>query len=206
MQDAPKAIWSILYISVAFFSSLKHNFIAYCSSSRPDCIFEIHHLRQSGFSRVYSTLCCSCLFEAEIIKISHSSDKMYSDNILNYQEFATSLNACTKKVWKPIEGTTYICIHTNVHTYIQTHTHTHTHTHTESKCFNFSQRYRNNPSKSTSRIPYDYILWSVNHGRVLKITSYLDTDSGSRQPKPDEVKVVLYSRGVWNALFSLAVY
>ena len=24
--------------------------------------------------------------------------------------------------------------------------------------------------------------------------------------KPDEVKMVLYSRGVWNALFSLAVY
>ena len=42
--------------------------------------------------------------------------------------------------------------------------------------------------------------------QVLKITSYLGTDSGSRQPKPDEVKMVLYSRGVWNALFSLAVY
>ena len=46
---------------------------------------------------------------------------------------------------------------------------------------------------------------SVNHGRVLEITSYLGTDSGSRQPKPDEVKMVLYSRGVWNALFSLDV-
>ena len=27
---------------MAFFPSLKQNFIAYCSSSRPDCIFEIH--------------------------------------------------------------------------------------------------------------------------------------------------------------------
>ena len=45
MQDGQKAIGSIPYISVAFFPSLKQNFIAYCSSkvfSRPDCIFEIH--------------------------------------------------------------------------------------------------------------------------------------------------------------------
>ena len=32
MQDAPKAVWSIPYVSVAFFPSLKQNFIAYCSS------------------------------------------------------------------------------------------------------------------------------------------------------------------------------
>ena len=38
MQDAPKAVWSIPYVSVAFFPSLKQNFIAYRSSSRPDCI------------------------------------------------------------------------------------------------------------------------------------------------------------------------
>ena len=29
MQDGPKAVWSIPYVSVAFFPSLKHNFIAY---------------------------------------------------------------------------------------------------------------------------------------------------------------------------------
>ena len=53
------------------FPSLKQNFIAYYSSkvsSRPDCIFEIHQLWQSGFSRVYSNCCCSCSFEPEIIK------------------------------------------------------------------------------------------------------------------------------------------
>ena len=44
MQDAPKAVWSIPYVSVAFFPSLKHNFIAYRSPSRPDCIFEIYQL------------------------------------------------------------------------------------------------------------------------------------------------------------------
>ena len=46
MQDTPKAVWSIPYVSVAFFPSLKQNFIAYRSfkvSSRPDCIFEIHN-------------------------------------------------------------------------------------------------------------------------------------------------------------------
>ena len=51
---------SIPYVSVTSFPSLKHNFIAYRSSSRPDCIFEIHQLWQSGFSRVYSNCCCSC--------------------------------------------------------------------------------------------------------------------------------------------------
>ena len=82
------------------FPSLKQNFIAYRSSkvsSRPDCIFEIHQLLQSGFSRLYSNSYCSCLFEAEIIKISQSSHKMYSNNILNFQESMTILNACTKK-------------------------------------------------------------------------------------------------------------
>ena len=72
MQDAPKAVWSIPYVSVEFFPSLKQNFIAYRSSkvsSRPDCIFEVHQLWQSGFSRVYSNCCCSCSFEPEIIKL-----------------------------------------------------------------------------------------------------------------------------------------
>ena len=100
MQDAPKAVWSFPYVSVAVFPSLKQNFIAYRSpkvSSCPDYIFEIHQLWQSGFSRVYSNSCCSCSFEAEIIKIGLSSHKMYSNNILNFHESTTILNACTKK-------------------------------------------------------------------------------------------------------------
>ena len=63
------------------FPSLKQNFIASRSSkvsSRPDCIFEIHQLWQSGFSRVYSNCCCSCSFEPEILKIGQSSHRMYS--------------------------------------------------------------------------------------------------------------------------------
>ena len=105
MQDGRKAVWSIPYVSVAFFPSLKQNCIAYrCSkvSSRPDYIFEIPQLWQSGFSRVYSNSGCSCSFEAEIIKIGQSSHKMYSNKLLNFQESITILNAYTKKVWKLI--------------------------------------------------------------------------------------------------------
>ena len=72
MQDGRKAVWSIPYVSLAFFPSLKQNFIAYRSSKvslRPDFFFEIHQLWQSGFSRVYSNCCCGRSFEAEIIKI-----------------------------------------------------------------------------------------------------------------------------------------
>ena len=95
-QDGQKAVWSIPYVSVAFFPSLKQNFITYRSSSHPDCIFEIHQLWQSGFSRVYSNCCCSYWFEPEIIKIDQSSHMMYSNNILNFQESMTISNACTK--------------------------------------------------------------------------------------------------------------
>ena len=105
MQDGRKAVWSIPYVSVAFFPSLKQNFIAYRYSnvfSRPDCIFEIYQQWKSVFSRVYSNSCCSCLFEAEIIKIGQSSYMMYSNDIMNFQESMTILNTCTKKVWKLI--------------------------------------------------------------------------------------------------------
>ena len=54
-------------------------------------------LWQWGFSRVYSDCCYSSSFELEIIKIGQSSHKMYSNNIVNFQESTTILNACTKK-------------------------------------------------------------------------------------------------------------
>ena len=72
------------------FSSLKQNFIVYRSSKvcpRPDCIFEIHQLWQSGFTRVCYNSCYSCSFEAEITKIDQSSNKMYSNKILNFQVY-----------------------------------------------------------------------------------------------------------------------
>ena len=57
MQDALKAVWSLPYVSVAFFPTLKQNFITYRSSkvsSCRDCILEIHQLWQSGFRIVSS--------------------------------------------------------------------------------------------------------------------------------------------------------
>ena len=105
MQDGRKAVWSIPYISVSFFPNLKHNFIAYRSSKVLDYIFEIHQLWQSSFSRVYSNCCRSFSFEAEILKIGQSSHKIYSNNIVNFQESTTILNLY-KKVWKLIECTT----------------------------------------------------------------------------------------------------
>ena len=118
MQYSRKAVWSIPYFSVAFFPSLKHNFIAYRSSkvsTRPDCIFEIHQLWQSGFSRVYSNSSCSCSFEPEIKEIGQSSHKMYSNNILNFQESLTILNTRTKKSGNLLKA---LRIHTYTYVYI----------------------------------------------------------------------------------------
>ena len=87
MQDGRKAVWSIPYVSVAFFPSLKRIFIAYRSSKVSDGIFEIHQLWQSDFSRVYSNSCGSCSFELEIIKIGQSSHKMYGEFSSVYDNF-----------------------------------------------------------------------------------------------------------------------
>ena len=104
-------------------SNLKQNFIAYCSSkmsSHQDCIFEIHQLWQSGFSRVYSNCCCSFSFEPKIIKIVQSSHKMYSNKMMNSQESTTILDTCTKKVWKLIERTTYEAQDIGLHVFLFT--------------------------------------------------------------------------------------
>ena len=98
------------------FPSLKHNFIAYHSFKVSDCIFEIHRLWQSGFSRVYSISCCRCSFVPEIIKIGQSSHKMYCNKII--------LNACIKKVWK---GTSYIYMYIYIYMPMYIHTHSYIH-------------------------------------------------------------------------------
>ena len=97
MLDSCKMVekqFEVFHVSVAFIASLKQNFIAYRSSKVSDCIFQIHQLWQSDFSTVYSN---SCWFEPEIINIDQSSHKMYSNNILNFQESTTILNTRTKK-------------------------------------------------------------------------------------------------------------
>ena len=93
MHLAPRQILVDLEVMVikgysALLPSLKNNFIAYRPSKVSDCIFEIHQLWQSGFSRVRSNCCCSCWFEPEIIKIGQSSHQMYINNILNFQGFS----------------------------------------------------------------------------------------------------------------------
>ena len=90
MKDDWKAVWSIPFVSVAFFLSLKQNIFAYRSSkvsSHLDSISEIHQLWKSGFSRVYSNSWCCCFFEPEIIKIGQSSHKISSNDIQNFQVY-----------------------------------------------------------------------------------------------------------------------
>ena len=119
---------------MAFFPSLKHNFIAYHSSSRPDCISEIHQLWQSGFSRVYSNCCCSCSFEPEIMKIGKSSHKMYSNNILNFQESHSHIHAHLQiHTYTYTRAQTYTFANTLIHTYTHTCIHTHSLIHTHSQ-------------------------------------------------------------------------
>ena len=54
MQDDRKQSEAVHTFLWYFFPSLKQNLIEYRSSKVLDCIFEIHQLWQSGFSRVYS--------------------------------------------------------------------------------------------------------------------------------------------------------
>ena len=107
MQDARKAVWSIPYVSVAFLSKFKTELYCISFFYNVRCIFEIHQLWQLGFSRVYSN---SSSFDPEIIRIGQSSHKMYSKNILNFQESTTILNAHTKKVWNLIVCTSYTAL------------------------------------------------------------------------------------------------
>ena len=112
----PLKNWCLIYVRWSK-SSLKRS-IHFCgifSKFKTEfyCIFKIDQLWQSGFSRVYSNCCCSCSFEAEIIKIGQSSHKMYSNNIENFQESTTILNAHTKK-----SGNLLKAPHTHTHIYI----------------------------------------------------------------------------------------
>ena len=91
---------SIRFCGIFSKNFFQQNFIAYRSSkasSCPDCIFEVHQLWQSGFFWMYPNCCCSCWFEPAIIKNSHPSHTMNSNNIPNFQESMTILNASIKK-------------------------------------------------------------------------------------------------------------
>ena len=67
---------------------------------------------------------CSCSFEAEILKIGQSSHKMYINNIQNFPESTTILNACTKSLetyWSHLVYV-YSYIYTYQNIYIYTYT------------------------------------------------------------------------------------
>ena len=71
VQKQSEAFYTFLWN----FYKFKTEFIAYRSSKESDCIFEIHQLWQSDFSRMYSNSCSSCWFGSEKIKIGQSSHK-----------------------------------------------------------------------------------------------------------------------------------
>ena len=72
---------------------------------------------------MYSNFYCSCSFESEIIKIGQSFHKMYSNNILNFQESTTILNAHSKNVWHLVYIYIYIYIYNYIYI-IYTYSHT----------------------------------------------------------------------------------
>ena len=105
MQDCPKAVGIIPYVSLAFFPSLKQKFLHRILLNCPHV--QIAFLKFTVYSRVCSNSYCSCSFELRIFKIRQASHTIYSNKILDFQESITILNASTKKVWKLIEYTTY---------------------------------------------------------------------------------------------------
>ena len=94
VQKQPEEFPTFLWL----FSKLKNRILLHIILLKCQiAFFEIPQAWQSGFSRVYSNSYCSCSFEPEIMKIGQSSHKMYSNNMLNFQESTTILNAHTKK-------------------------------------------------------------------------------------------------------------
>ena len=77
---------------------LKHNFIAYRSSK-----VHIAFLKFTSCDNQVLIGCIPIAAVAVLLKIGRSSHKMYSNNIVNFQESTTILNACTKSLetyWK----------------------------------------------------------------------------------------------------------
>ena len=100
MHDAPKAVWSIPYVSVIFFQVwniiLLHIVLLKCPP------VQIAFLKFTSYDNQAFVGCIPiaavAFFEAEIIKICRSSHKMYSNNIVNFQESTTILNVYTKSL------------------------------------------------------------------------------------------------------------
>ena len=168
------------------FPTLKQNFIGYRSSEMSHCIFEIHQLSLSGFSRVYSDSCCCCSFEAEIIKIGQSSHKMYSNNILNFQVSMTILIACTKKsgnVLKAPRIYIYTCIYMCVSPIAL------------GKMRTVSSRFWTRVSVS---ITYDDNHYTTNASKYMWVS--LDNVSDTHAPHHIYIHIYIYIGTGWKAL------
>ena len=64
---------------------------------------------------------CNCSFEREIIKIGQSSHKVYSNNILNFQESTKNLNAYRKNSGNVLKAPLMfvsICIYIYIYIYM----------------------------------------------------------------------------------------
>ena len=93
---------------MSYFKSLKQNSITYRSSKVQIAFFKFTSCDNQILVGWIPFPAVAVHFNPEIIKIGQSSYKMCNNNILNFQASTTILNACTKKVFKLIEGTTYI--------------------------------------------------------------------------------------------------
>ena len=100
MQNGRKAVWSLPYVSVEFFKTvLLHIVLLKCPH------VQIAFLKFPSCDNQALVGCIPIAAKPEIIKIGQSSHKMYSNNIVNFQESTTILNVHTKKVWKLIKST-----------------------------------------------------------------------------------------------------
>ena len=97
MQDGAKAVRCIPYVSVAFFPSLKQNFIAYPYFKVSDCILEITSCDNQALVGYFPIAAVAVHLNLKSEKIDQLSHKMVSNNILNFQESTTILNASIKK-------------------------------------------------------------------------------------------------------------
>ena len=98
IQDGQKTVWSIPYVSVAFFQVLTRIILHIVLLKCQIAFSKFTSFDNQALVRVYSNCFCSCSFEAELIKMCQSFHKMYSNKILNFYESTTILNAHTKKV------------------------------------------------------------------------------------------------------------
>ena len=95
MQNGPKEVWSILYVSVAsFFPSLKQNLLHIVLLKCRHV--QIAFLKFTSCDNQALVGCIPIAAVAEIIRIGQSCHKMYSNKILNFQVSTTILDYCKK--------------------------------------------------------------------------------------------------------------